>query len=45
MSRIPGVQRRGAREVLFESPDVQTAFELCHIALVLAAGVVRRETV
>jgi D-amino peptidase len=43
VSRIPGVQRCGERAVLFEAQDAQTAYDVCDIALVLAAGVVRRE--
>jgi D-aminopeptidase len=44
-SRIPGVQRCGAREVLFEAQSAQAAFDVCDIAVVLASGVVLRETV
>jgi D-amino peptidase len=44
-SRIPGVQRCGAREVMFDAQSAQAALDVCDIALVLAAGVVRRETV
>jgi D-amino peptidase len=44
VSRIPGVQPCGERAVLFEAPDAQAALNVCGIALVLAAGLVRRET-
>jgi D-amino peptidase len=45
VSRIPGVQRCGDRATQFEAADMQTVADVCDIALVLAAGVVRRETV
>ena len=45
VSRIPGVQRCGAREVVFEAPDAQTAYDVCDIALELAAATLRRESV
>jgi hypothetical protein len=40
---IPGVQRSADRAIHSTAPDVQTAHDVCRIALMLAATVVRRE--
>jgi D-amino peptidase len=42
-SRIPGVERCAERAIRYSAPDVQEAYDVCSIALVLAGAVAKRE--
>ena len=42
-ARIPGVQRSSDRAITYQAPDAATAYDVCRIALMLAASVSQRE--
>jgi D-amino peptidase len=41
--RIPGIERVGDRGIRYSAPDALTAMNVCRVALVMAAAVVRNE--